>query len=83
MKKQIEELSKKLLDGGTIEEVDKEASRELKVQYEETLCESMSTTFSERLEEATKIDKELGVEKVDLSKPHLIALNEDPQLCHK
>ena len=85
LKKQIEELSKKLLGGGNVEEVDKEAFRELKAQYEETqkLCETMSKTFSERLEEAKKSDKELGVEKVDISKPHLIVLNEDPQLSHK
>ena len=43
----------------------------------------MSKTFSERLEEAKKSEKELGIEKVDISKPHLIVLNEDPQLSHK
>ena len=85
LKKKIEELSQKLLGGGTVEEVDKEAFRELKQQYDETqkLCESMSKTFKERLEEAKKADKELGIEKVDISKPHLIVLNEDPQLSHK
>ena len=84
LKKKIEELSKKLL-GGTVEDEDKEAFKELKAQYEETqkLCETMSKTFSERLEEAKKADKELGIEKVDISKPHLIVLNEDPQLSHK
>ena len=85
LKKKIEELSKKVLGGGTVEEVDKEAFKELKAQYDETkkLCESMSKTFSERLEEAKKADKELGLEKVDIDKPHLIVLNEDPQLSHK
>ena len=85
LKKKIEELSKKLLGGGVVEEVDKEAFRELKAQYDETqkLCESMSKTFSERLEEAKKADKELGIEKVDINKPHLVVLNEDPQLSHK
>ena len=85
LKKKIEELSKKLLGGGAVEEVDKEAFRELKAQYDETqkLCESMSKTFSERLEEAKKADKELGIEKVDITKPHLVVLNEDPQLSHK
>ena len=84
LKKKIEELSKKLL-GGTVEDEDKEAFKELKAQYEETqkLCETMSKTFSERLEEAKKADRELGIEKVDISKPHLIVLNEDPQLSHK
>ena len=85
LKKKIEELSKKLLGGGVVEEVDKEAFRELKAQYDETqkLCENMSKTFSERLEEAKKADKDLGIEKVDINKPHLIVLNEDPQLSHK
>ena len=85
LKKKIEELSKKLLGGGVVEEVDKEAFRELKAQYDETqkLCESMSKTFSERLEEAKKADKELGIEKVDINAPHLVVLNEDPQLSHK
>ena len=84
LKKKIEELSKKLL-GGTVQDEDKEAFKELKAQYDETqkLCESMSKTFSERLEEAKKADKELGIEKVDINKPHLIVLNEDPQLSHK
>ena len=85
LKKKIEELSKKLFGGGTIVEEDKEAFRELKAQYDETqkLCENMSKTFSERLEEAKKADKELGIEKVDINKPHLVVLNEDPQLSHK
>ena len=85
LKKKIEELSQKLLGGGVVEEVDKEKFRELKAQYDETqkLCESMSKTFKERLEEAKKADKELGIEKVDINKPHLIVLNEDPQLSHK
>ena len=85
LKKKIEELSKKLLGGGVVEEVDKEAFKELKAQYDETqkLCENMSKTFDERLEEAKKADKELGIEKVDINKPHLVVLNEDPQLSHK
>ena len=84
LKKKIEELSKKLL-GGVVEEGDKEAFRELKAQYDETqkLCESMSKTFSERLEEAKKAEKELGIERVDINEPHLVVLNEDPQLSHK
>ena len=85
LKKKIEELSQKLLGGGVVEEVDKEKFRELKAQYDETqkLYENMSKTFSERLEEAKKASKELGIEKVDIEKPHLIVLNEDPQLSHK
>ena len=85
LKKKIEELSQRLLGGGAVNEVDKEAFKELKAQYDETqkLCETMSKTFNERLEEAKKANKELGIEKVDISKPHLIVLNEDPQLSHK
>ena len=50
LKKKIEELSQKLL-GGSINNEDKEAFKELKAQYDETqkLCENMSKTFSERL----------------------------------
>ena len=40
----------------------------------------MSKTFNERLEEAKKTTKELGIEKVDIQKPHLVVLNDDPQL---
>ena len=43
----------------------------------------MSKTFNERLEEAKKENKALGIEKVDMEKPHLIVLNVDPQLSHK
>ena len=85
LKKKIEELSNKLLGGGVVGEEDKEAFRELKAQYDETqkLCENMSKTFSERLEEAKKQERDLGIEKVDINFPHLIVLNEDPQLSHK
>ena len=31
-----------------------------------------------KIEEAKKADKELRIEKVDLNKPHLVVLNEDP-----
>ena len=84
LKKKIEELSQNLL-WGTINNEDKEAFKELKAQYDETqkLCQNMSKTFSERLEEAKKSEKELGIEKVDITKPHLIVLNGDPHLSHK
>lgn len=47
----------------------------------------MQKTFEEKLSEAKKQEQEkeqlhIG-EKVDLTKPHLIVLNEDPQLSHK
>ena len=85
LKKKIEALTKKVGDGVSLNDEDEKAYKELKAQYEETkkLCESMSKTFNERLEEAKKANKELGIEKVDIEKPHLIVLNEDPQLSHK
>ena len=85
LKKKIEALMKKAGLGESLNEDDQKAFNELKAQYEETkkLCDSMSKTFNERLEEAKKANKELGIEKVDIEKPHLIVLNEDPQLSHK
>lgn len=87
LKKMIEELSQKLLgNGGTVQEADKQAFQDLKAQYDanEKMFENMQKTFSERLEEAKKNEKDLGVGgKVDITKPHLIVLNEDPQLSHK
>jgi hypothetical protein len=55
----------------------------LKVQYKEKekLCNSMSKAFNERLEESKKSNKEL--EKVNIEKPFLLVLNEEPQLSHK
>ena len=85
LKKKIEALMKKVGDGVTLNDEDEKAYKELQAQYEETkkLCDSMSKTFNERLEEAKKANKELGIEKVDIEKPHLVVLNEDPQLSHK
>ena len=85
LKKKIESLMKKVGDGGSLNDDDQKAFNDLKAQYEETkkLCDTMSKTFNERLEEAKKANKELGIEKVDIEKPHLIVLNEDPQLSHK
>ena len=77
LKKKIESLMKKVGDGVSLNDEDEKVYKELKAQYEETkkLCESMSKTFNERLEEAKKANKELGIEKVDIEKPHLIVLN--------
>ena len=76
LKKKIEALMKKVGDGGALNDDDQKAFNDLKAQYEETkkLCDSMSKTFNERLEEAKKSNKELGIEKVDIDKPHLIVL---------
>ena len=86
LKKMIEELSQKLLgNGGVVHEEDKEQFKNLKEQYDanEKVFENMQKSFTERLEEAKKNDKELGIGKVDITKPHLVVLNEDPQLSHK
>ena len=84
LKKKIEELSKKIL-GGVIKEEDKEIFKNLKEQYDATekICENLSKSFSQRIEEAKKNDKDFSYEKVDCNYPHLIVLNEDPQLSHK
>ena len=84
LKKKIEELSKKIL-GGVIKDEDKERFKDLKEQYDATekICENLSKTFSQRIEEAKKSNKDFSYEKVDCNYPHLIVLNEDPQLSHK
>ena len=46
----------------------------------------MQKSFKEKLEEAKVKDKEEALilgERVDDTKPHLVVLNEDPQLSHK
>ena len=84
LKKKIEELSQKIL-GGKIDNEDKEKFKDLKEQYDATekIVENMSKTFSERIEEAKKNEREFNYEKVDTNYPHLVVLNEDPQLSHK
>lgn len=88
LKKLIEDLQRKIgLGGGIIQEEDKQAFLELKEQYDANanMMADMQKTFEEKLKDAKKQEKEqlmLG-EKIDLSKPHLIVLNEDPQLSHK
>jgi kinesin family protein 13 len=87
LKKMIEDLNKKIgLGGGIIGEEDKEAFIELKEQYEANTNQmsEMQKTFEEKLIEARKIEKENIIgEKVDVNQPHLVVLNEDPQLSHK
>lgn len=87
LKKLIEDLQKKIgLGGGVIGEEDKQAFLELKEQYEANTHQmsEMQKTFEEKLAEAKQQEKEhlLG-DKIDYNKPHLIVLNEDPQLSHK
>ncbi|MCQ2820718.1 MAG: FHA domain-containing protein, partial [archaeon] len=85
LKKQLEELSKKLMLGGPIEDDDKKAFLELQEQFKanENQFENMNKDFSERLEEAKKKDAEAAKLRIDISKPHLVVLNQDPQLSHK
>lgn len=85
LKKQLEELSKKLQLGGPIEDEDKKAFIELQEQFKanESLCDNMSKNFKDRLEEAKKNDELNAARRVDITKPHLVILNQDPQLSHK
>ena len=86
LKKMIEDLQKKLLgQGGAVGEDDKKAFLELKEQYEanQKVMGDMQKTFEEKLEEAKKHESENIGSVVDKSLPHLLVLNEDPQLSHK
>jgi len=90
LKKMIEDLNKKIMNnGGMIKDEDKMVFLDLKEQYDANskVMVEMAKTFEEKLEEAKKTaesDKEeyLGT-KVDITVPHLVVLNEDPQLSHK
>lgn len=86
LKKLIEDLNKKIiLGGGTIKEEDKNAFLDLKEQYDANskVMVEMEKTFEEKLEDAKNNDKEYLGLKVDINAPHLVVLNEDPQLSHK
>ena len=86
LKKMIEDLQKKLLgQGGVAGEDDKKAFLELKEQYEanQKVMGDMQKTFEEKLEEAKKHEGENIGQKVDINLPHLVVLNEDPQLSYK
>jgi hypothetical protein len=86
LKKMIEDLQKKLLgQGGVVGDDDKQAFVDLKEQYEanQKVMSDMQKTFEEKLEEAKKSEGEYIGQHVDISLPHLVVLNEDPQLSHK
>jgi hypothetical protein len=86
LKKMIEDLQKKLLgQGGVVGDDDKQAFLDLKEQYEanQKVMSDMQKTFEEKLEEAKKSEGEYIGQHVDISLPHLVVLNEDPQLSHK
>jgi len=87
LKKMIEDLQKKIGNkgGDIVGEDDKKAFLELKEQYEanQKMMGDMQKTFEEKLEEAKKKESEsIGIQ-IDVSLPHLVVLNEDPQLSHK
>ena len=83
LKKLLEDLQKNILGQNDINE--NKAYKELKEQYEanELVMQDMQKTFNEKLEEAKKQQKEKIGEEIDISKPHLILLDEDEQLSHK
>ena len=86
LKKMLENLQKKLGgQGGVMLEDDKKAFLELKEQYEanQKMMGDMQKTFEEKLEEARKQENESIGTQVNISLPHLVVLNEDPQLSHK
>ena len=86
LKKMIEDLQKKLMgEEGEMGSEEREAYNELKEQYEanQLAMNDMQKTFEEKLEEAKKHEKEYIGENVDISKPHLVVLDEDAQLSHK
>ena len=86
LKKMIEDLQKKLTgQGGVVGEDDRKAFLELKEQYEanQKVMGDMQKTFEEKLEEAKKKESENIGSRVDKTLPHLLVLNEDPQLSHK
>ena len=84
LKKLLEDLQKNIL-GQKSDLKDNKAYRELKEQYEanELAMQDMEKTFNEKLEEAKKQQKEILGDEIDITKPHLIVLDEDEQLSHK
>ena len=74
LNKKIEELTINMGTGAQMSGDERESFNELKAQYEETkkLYEDMEKTFEQKLAEAKKEAKELGLEKVDINKPHLV-----------
>ena len=87
LKKMIEDLQKKIGGGGGAisDGADEKEFLELKEQYEanQKVMGDMQKTFEERIEEAKKHESENIGPRVDIKLPHLVVLNEDPQLSHK
>ena len=86
VKKILESLQKKTRKSrGVMLEADKKEFLELKKQYEanQKMMGDMQKSFEEKLEEARKQESESIGTTVNISLPHLVVLNEDPQLSHK
>lgn len=86
LKKMIEELNKKFQGGlGNLKEEDKKDFYELVEQYDANskIMVEMEKTFEEKLYESKVFEKEHFTNKVDICLPHLVVLNEDPQLSYK
>lgn len=86
LKKKLDQVLNNLSrSGGVASEDDKKKAFEIKDEYEANLklMESMQKTFQEKLEDAKKQEKSTIGDSVDQSKPHLVVINEDPQLSHK
>lgn len=85
LKKQLESLSVNILPGQPIRESDQAELLKLKEEYEANmkLMESMEKTFQEKLKEAKEAESLSIGQRVDIKQPHLVVLNEDPQLSHK
>ena len=86
LKKMIEELNKKIvMSGGVIQDEDKKVFQDLKEQYDANskVMVEMEKSWQDKLEEAKAREKEFLGMKVDTNTPHLVVLNEDPQLSHK
>ena len=91
----IEELNNKLITGGGfMAEEDKANFQEMKelfIANQKAMADSgiiiifiyLELTFDQKVENQKKKDADLGIKLIDIKKPHLIVLNEDPQLSHK
>lgn len=86
LKKLIEDLSKKInLSGGNIKEEDKLKFQDIKEQMDANskAMEELEKPFQEKVKEAKEKEVLSSISGVDITKPHLVILNEDVQLSHK
>ena len=85
LKKMLNDLEKKLFGNEGILDKDKQELLDLKEQYEENqkIIADMQKTFEGRLKEDKKDQDEFIKSNVDITLPHLVELNQNPQLSHK